>query len=111
MHTHFYTISGDGLTSGGSIDVPCPAVLPVAGDILIVEQAFMTPGNQIYKIGDEVHLMKRTEDAPFGKHSSLGNWLAISKFGPSVWSNIEWALAEGKFSIRKTPRKGSRASK
>lgn len=109
-HENFYTISGDGLLSGGSIDVPAPAVLPVAGDILIVEKAFMTPGDQIYKIGDEVHLVERTNDAPYGKHSSLGNWRAISKFGVSVWSNIEWSLAEGTFSIRQTP-KGRHARK
>jgi hypothetical protein len=108
MHTHFYEIYMEGTTP---LDVPRPEKLPVAGDILIVEKAFMTPGHQIYKIGDEIHLVKRTNDAPFGKLSSLGNWQAITKFGVSIWSNIEWALAEGTFSIRKTPRKGRHAAK
>jgi hypothetical protein len=108
MHTHFYEIHMEGSMP---LDVPRPEKLPEAGDILIVEKAFMTPGDQIYKIGDEIHLMERTVDAPYGKLSSLGNWRAISKFGVSVWSNIEWSLAEGTFSVRGAKRKARRAVK
>jgi len=108
-HSHFYTISwADGSMP---IDVPRCEVLPVEGDILIVEKDFRTPGTAVYAKGDEVHLVKRTFEAPFGKLSSLGNWQAISKFGVSIWSNIEWALAEGTFSVRKTPRKARNAGK
>jgi hypothetical protein len=108
MHTHFYEIYMEGTTP---LEVPRPEKLPVEGDILIVEKDFRTPSNAIYLQGDEIHLVKRTNDAPFGKLSSLGNWQAITKLGVSIWSNIEWALAEGTFSIRKTPGKGRHARK
>jgi hypothetical protein len=100
-HEHFYEIA---MNDGTPLEVPRIKKLPLAGDILIVAKTFHTPGDQVYEIGDEVHLMKRTWDAPHGKVSSLGNWLAISKFGPSVWSNIEWAMAEGTFKVRETPK-------
>lgn len=100
--TRFYTISGPGLTGSGSIDVPCVEVLPEPGDILLVAIDFVTPGDKAYLAGDEIHLIKRVWEAPFGKLSQLGNWQAISKFGVSVWSNIEWAMAEGQL-VQRTP--------
>lgn len=89
-----YQISGAGLSTG-MVDVPCPRVLPEAGDILVFTKRVVTPGSQHYEVDDEVHLVKRTQDAPYGKLSSLGNWQAISKHGVSIWSNIEWMMAEG----------------
>jgi hypothetical protein len=77
------------------IEVPRPAVLPVDCDILVFVKAFSNPVLKDYQVGDEIHLMKRTDEAPHGKQSSLGNWLAISKHGLSVWSNIEWMIADG----------------
>jgi hypothetical protein len=89
----FYTIYMSGQKS---LEVPCPRTLPEAGDIFRFAVDLETPGGQTYQIGDELHLMKRTSDAPYGKLSSLGNWLVITKHGISVWSNIEWLIADEK---------------
>ena len=77
------------------IEAPRPDTLPEAGDILVFTAEWHTPTGQIYSIGDEVHLMHRTNEAPWGKRSELGNWVAISKLGVSVWANIEWLMADG----------------
>ena len=89
----FYFIYMEG---AAPLDVPRPDELPEPGDILTVLEEFSTPGGQVYLLGDELHLMDRTNDAPYGNLSSLGNWNVITKFGDSVWSNIEWAMAEGR---------------
>lgn len=98
----WYTIQVNGFSIGAkeSIEVPCPEVLPEPGDICIFTDTYETPGDLVYEHGDELHLMKRTDEAPYGKTSSLGNWLIISKFGVSVWSNIEWLLATEKLQVR-----------
>lgn len=75
------------------IDVPRPEVLPEAGDVLIFTKQWSTPSGISYQPGDEIHLMCRTEEAPWGKLSELGNWKCITKMGVTVWSNIEWLLA------------------
>lgn len=104
MHTgDWYTIDM-GAIGKGSLDVPCPKKLPEGGDILYFTDPFTIPSGQTYSRGDEIHLMRRTDEAPHGKRSSLGNWLAISKLGPSVWSNIEWMLVD-KIVSRRRPRK------
>ena len=78
------------------LEVPQPEVLPEEGDILVFVEHWglpsFTPGN-IYKPGDEIHLLRRTNEAPRGKLSSLGNWVAFTKNGKSIWSNIEWLMA------------------
>jgi len=89
----WYEISGPGLSS--PLDAPRPEVLPQAGDILVFAEPFDVAGIATYDVGDEIHLMKRTDEAPHGKISALGNWKAISKYGVTVWSNIEWMLADG----------------
>jgi hypothetical protein len=82
------------------ITVERPDELPQPGDILIFTQEYHTPAPQEYSEGDEIHLHERTDEAPFGKTSELGNWRAISKYGVSIWSNIEWMLATGTLKVR-----------
>lgn len=86
----------DFLDGSSPIYPPRPDDLPKAGDILCFTEHYETPGMMVYQAGDELHLMKRTTEAPYGKISSLGNWLVITKHGISVWSNIEWLMAEEK---------------
>lgn len=92
MSTLTYTVSSpDGIATG---TFRRPEVLPQPGDRLVVTKAFSTPGNDIYLEGDILILIRRTDEAPHGRLSSLGNWLVASKTGVTVWANIEYALAE-----------------
>lgn len=100
---HWYNITGPGIR-GGDLEVPRPETLPEAGDILFFTKNKIMMGPFEYSRGDEVHLMKRTDEAPWGKSSSLGNWKAISKHGVSIWSNVEWMIAANQLSYKK-PRK------
>lgn len=75
--------------------VPCPDVLPEEGDVLIVNVPFRTLAGHVYSIGDRIELLHRTAEAPHGRRSSLGNWLVKDKHFTSVWTNIEWCIAEG----------------
>jgi hypothetical protein len=89
----YYLIHIEGKTP---LEVERPEVMPEEGDILIFTEHWGLPGfapGNIYKPGDEVHLLRRTDEAPYGKLSSLGNWVAFTKNGKSIWSNIEWLLA------------------
>ena len=90
----YYTISFTD-NSKSSIEVERPHVLPEPGDILVFSQRWCTPGNRWYETGDEIHLHERTQEAPNFRLSSLGNWIAISKYGVSIWSNIEWMMSQG----------------
>lgn len=88
--TVLYDIAID--ASGKTITVSCPDELPEPGDILVFTADVPDFG---WEQGDEVHLMDRTQDAPRGKVSSLGNWQVITKKGVDVWPNIEWLMADG----------------
>lgn len=88
-----YTVTSlDGNCSG---ELGRPAVLPEPGDILYVEDAFTTPGDALYLPGDTLELLCRTDEAPWGRISSLGNWWVKCKYGTSVWANIEYILWNG----------------
>ena len=93
MSQLFYEICIDG--SSSTLWVERPEKLPQAGDILVFTKSFKTPGGGAYDAGDELHLLNRTDEAPFGRRSSLGNWEVFSKLGCLVWSNIEWMLETG----------------
>lgn len=88
---------------GNPLEVPRPDELPEPGDILVVKIPYSTPATDDdffqFDPGDELHLMHRTQEAPFGKLSSLGNWMVIAGNGVSVWSNIEWLMATGTLEI------------
>lgn len=89
-----YTVSStDGIANG---TFKRPEVLPQPGDRLIVTQAFFTPGPDVYNEGDILILIERTDEAPHDRVSSLGNWRVASKAGITIWSNIEYAIAETK---------------
>lgn len=75
-------------------NVPAPAVLPVAGQTLRVCTPFRTLANVQYVPGDLLQLIERTAEAPHHRRSTLGNWLVKCKHMESVWTNIEWMLAE-----------------
>lgn len=93
---HIYTIR---MPDGMPLSVPRPSELPEPGDICCFTADYETPGDQKFSAGDELHLMKRTDEAPYGRLSSLGNWVVISKHGVNVWANIEWLLEVGRLSI------------
>lgn len=76
------------------IEAPCPDKLPKAGEIYKFSRNANTK-RASYKTGDELKLIRRTQKNPHGFLSSLGNWVVEDKFGRSVWSNIEWMIAEG----------------
>lgn len=103
-HVDWYSIFMEG---SGSLDVPRPATLPEAGAFLYFRKIFSTPVGAVYTPGDEVYLLRRTNEAPYGKLSELGNWVALSKYGVSVWSNIEWMLAIKVISAVKPRKKKS----
>lgn len=74
--------------------VPCPSKLPCSGDRLRVLKPFHTVAGFQYNPGDGLLLVRRTNHAPHGLRSSLGNWLVQDKHHTSVWTNIEWMLTE-----------------
>jgi hypothetical protein len=87
----YYDISIDGMVG----QVPCPDVLPERGQILTIRQPFGTLANLQYRVGDQLKLVARTYSAPHGRLSSLGNWIVRCPHQLSIWSNIEWMIAEG----------------
>lgn len=64
----------------------------------MVVKPFVTLANVIYHYGDILTLRERTQEAPYGYLSSLGNWVVECPHMVSIWSNIEAAVAEGKLS-------------
>jgi hypothetical protein len=86
----FYTID----LGGSTIDVECSDVLPVEDDVYIFAKPYNVnfKGATVYNVGDLMLLMYRTDEAPYGRRSSLGNWAAITKAGGGVWANIEWLI-------------------
>ena len=88
-----YTISA--VNTCGSSFFPRPEMLPQAGDVLVVEKVFRTKAGYVYPVGSKLRLIERTQDAPYGLLSSLGNWVVECPFHQSVWTNIELMIAEG----------------
>jgi len=78
-----------------SVQLACPSEPLKSGQTLIVLKPFMTLGNRLYQHGDELRLIERTEEAPYGYKSSLGNWVVQCPHTTSVWSNIEAMVQEG----------------
>ena len=90
-----YTITHDTGMEIWRGQAPCPEQLPYAGDVLEVLKPFWTLGEYHYEVGDTLTLVQRTRKAPFGRSSSLGNWIVKDKYQESLWCNIEWMLADG----------------
>ncbi len=108
--TLIYTISH---IDGGSISMPLPSKMPEAGDILVFRQENCFGADDIiYDRGDELHLMKRTQQfSTDWRISSIGNWLVISKFGLWVSPDLEWLLATTDLCFDEISRKAHDASK
>jgi len=96
-----YTISA--VNTNGSSEFPRPECLPQAGDVLVVEKPLVTQAGYFYQVGSRLRLIERTQDAPFGLLSSLGNWVVECPFQKSVWTNIELMIAEGTLSYGMGP--------
>lgn len=92
--TLFHISKGDAV-----IALKTKLALPNPGDKLRVAQSFNTPAFS-YRLGDVLELIERTDEAPYGVKCSLGNWRVKDKFFTSVWSNIEWAMADGVLEIQ-----------
>ena len=99
-----YTISA--VNADGSSEFPRPEILPQAGEVLVAEKAFRTKAGYVYQVGSRLRLIERTQDAPFGLLSSLGNWAVECPFQESVWTNIELMIAERTLSYDKRPEAG-----
>jgi hypothetical protein len=100
--TPTYTISVVNANDGSS-EFPRPERLPQAGDVLVVEKAFRTKAGYVYHVGSKLRLIERTQDAPYGLLSSLGNWVVECPFQESVWTNIELMIAEGTLGYGEVP--------
>ncbi len=83
---------------GDKFDVREPLLQP--GDILVVKTSFATLAGQSFDIGDEIELIKKTEEAPFGFLNLTGNWVVKTKYNTtstkpsSIWSSIEQSYAD-----------------
>ena len=90
-----YTIDfefNDKIDSGKA---PRPKVLPELGQVIKFKQACTTLASVSYNPGDSLILIGRTPATPHNRQSSLGNWLVKCKHFVSVWTNIEWGMADG----------------
>lgn len=80
-----------------------PEHIPQIGDIYAVQRSFITAGNVIYKVGDELLMICRTDEAPHGRLSSLGNLFVQGVDAKtSIWSNIELAVTENTIAFKKS---------
>lgn len=86
-----YTITFNGV----SAQFGTPTVLPQPGEVLVANFPFVALSGSHYEVGDRFELLHRTNDAPHGRLSSLGNWLVRCKDRVSVWTNIEMAMYNG----------------
>jgi len=79
--------------------VPTPHELPAAGQVLTFKHGVRTLAGVSYSPGDTLELIERTSEAPHHRCSSLGNWRVKCKYMVSVWTNIEWLIAEGELEV------------
>jgi hypothetical protein len=81
------------------VELPRPKEDLQPGQVLRVMKPVVTLGNFCYYQGDILELVERTQEAPYGYQSSLGNWVVRCPHQVSVWSNIEAAVAEGELTV------------
>jgi hypothetical protein len=79
--------------------LPRPEILPNPGDTLVVKVPFVTMAGFTYNVGDEMLLLERTMESPYGRLSSLMNWKVKCPYFTSVWTGIEAMLAEGEIAV------------
>lgn len=88
-----YTVSYEKNGFTESTKAPRPKRLPRKGDVYEFVYPAHTPRGA-YNPGDRLEILGRTNEAPHGLTSSLGNVEAKCKHADSsVWTNIEWAIA------------------
>jgi len=90
-----YTITYDGHTPNHSSPIPAPERDVIPGDIYEFTREYSTLAGVIYNVGDQVEILDRTTQAPHRRASSQ-NFVVKCKHFTSVWSNIPWAVAEGR---------------
>lgn len=83
------------ITVTKTIQQETPDVLPQSGEILVATIHFRTSAGTKYVPGDEFELLERTNEAPYGYLSSLGNWRVKCKARTSIWSSIESCMFDG----------------
>lgn len=94
MNTYTITYHAPGSASvSGEAPTPERAVEP--GDIYEFTEQATTLASVSYTTGDTLEMLDRTAKAPHHLTSSLGNLVVRCKHGTSVWTNIEWLVAEG----------------
>jgi hypothetical protein len=76
-------------------EFPEPTPPLCAGETLIVLIPFLTAGAEWFARYDTMTLVERTDEAPFGFTTTLGNWIVRAHDNASVWSSIEWLLHTG----------------
>ena len=84
---------------------PCPERLPQPGDVYEFTLPINTAGNCSYNIGDTLTILERTSEAPHLRLSSLGNLRVQCKYHVSVWTNIEWMIADGHLKLKPAARR------
>ena len=94
-----YTISYEKNGFVETSKAPRPKRLPRKGDVYEFVHSAQTPRG-VYSPGDKLEILGRTTESPHGLTSSLGNIKAKCKHADSsVWTNIEWAIAEKKLRL------------
>lgn len=90
-----YTVTYDDGKIKESGEFDCPDRLPKAGDVYELTTTICTLGDHDYNVGDTLEIIARTTEVPHHRTSSLGNLYVRGKYGKSVWTNIEMAIASG----------------
>lgn len=66
-----------------------------AGDVYRVVTPFRTFASVTYEPGDQLEIIERTDEAPHGRRSSLGNLRVRCKHFESVWTCFEPMILDG----------------
>lgn len=74
---------------------PAPERDVQPGDIYEFTREYATLAGVTYYIGDQLEILDGTTQAPHGRVSSQ-NFVVKCKHFTSVWSEIPWAISEGK---------------
>ena len=78
---------------------PMPERIAQPGDVYRATTDFGTLGKKSYEPGDTFKMLRRTQEAPFGRLSGLGNCVIQTKYhvagGESIWSCFDDAIQMG----------------
>jgi len=91
-YTITYHAPGSEVVSG---EAPLPNRAVELGDIYEFTRHATSLAGVSYVPGDTLEMLDRTAKAPHHRTSSLGNLIVRCKHGTSVWTCIEWLVAEG----------------